>query len=198
MDRDHIRAIKLRLLQIEQSLTTKNDTNRKRKNMAHDHSWYRPEVLEEKSFEALATDVQILLQTLPSDIILRGPDGTGQPEVSKDGIYFNGDASRGQEHVPFWLPRIFEIPGLEYPKNEQNNWYSYCSTAHKPYDLVVLTVLILLKYHFPQVSIGSDAYPPDWEKAKQWYVDTFAGLHQPDFYAVIKDADISCLLEDLC
>ena len=169
--------------------------------MAHDHSWYRPEILDENTFNALVADVQILLQTLPTahpDLVLRGPDGTGSPSVSKDGIYFNGDASRGQDHVPFHLPRIFDVPSPGYPRDGQGWPYTYCSTAHKPYDLVVITVLILLKYHFPSVTIASDAYPSDWIKAKEWYFDTFIGLHQPDFYAVIKDAEIECMQEDLC
>jgi hypothetical protein len=61
----------------------------------------------------------------------------------------------------FCIPRF----GKKYEWSEPNkkgNYFSFCKTAYRPYDLVVTAMLVALKHHFPQCGVSSDGEMKDW------------------------------------
>lgn len=66
------------------------------------------------------------------------------------GVHING--SRGNDHEDFTLREHYN----------ENNWGS-CKTARKPYDVVVVASLILLKHYLKQdFQVDSDGDRQDW------------------------------------
>jgi hypothetical protein len=55
--------------------------------------------------------------------------GEGVPDIDKDGIFINGDASEGLD---------FETLGIE---RKATNESGFCKTGRRPYDVVVCAVL---------------------------------------------------------
>lgn len=81
---------------------------------------------------------------------LAGWDAHGQPAIG-DGITFNGKGGNGHE--------TFAVPAtaIDLPA------FSFCKTAHKPYDLVVCAVLATLRHHAgPAFKVASDGTPAEW------------------------------------
>ena len=58
-------------------------------------------------------------------IIIRGPDGFGEPIINDDYIALNGDGENNLEHETFLI------------ENGKPDEFNFCKTARKPYDLVV-------------------------------------------------------------
>lgn len=85
--------------------------------------------------------------------LLAGWDGTGKPTVTKDVIRFNG---KGEDNSH----ETFSVA---------SNWdgsFDFCKTARKPYDIVVVACLAVLK-HFcgNAVRISSDGFDSSEGKA---------------------------------
>lgn len=75
--------------------------------------------------------------------ILAGGDGTGKPEITDDEIRFNGIGDSSHE--------TFSI------STDWKGTFNFCKTAEKPYDVIVVACLVVLKYHLgDSVSVSSD------------------------------------------
>jgi hypothetical protein len=85
-----------------------------------------------------------------------GWDGRGKPEISDIRISLNGDAKNGYDH------ETFEI------RKEKIESFTFCKTAQKPYDMIVVAILCVCHGIAPgALDISSDGEPQDW----------FPGLH---------------------
>jgi hypothetical protein len=68
------------------------------------------------------------------------------------GVKFNG--SKDCAHEDFILREHYKL----------NESFNFCKTAQKPYDVVVVAALTILKYYLKDnISIGSDGCAEDWE-----------------------------------
>jgi hypothetical protein len=73
------------------------------------------------------------------------------------GIYING--KQDNAHEPFIMREHFN----------QNESGGFCKTARKPYDLVVVACLSILKYRLgDSIKIGSDGGMMDWAEGTLW------------------------------
>jgi hypothetical protein len=73
------------------------------------------------------------------------------PGVYK-GVFFNG--SRDNGHEPFILRESLALMAGDF---------QFCKTAHKPYDVLVVAALCILKHYLPGVfDVASDGDYPDW------------------------------------
>lgn len=77
-------------------------------------------------------------------IIIRGPDGTGDPVISKEYIGLNGDLSNNLEYESFVVP------------NGTDFGFNFCKTARQPYDIVVNAIMQLLKKKKVIIKCSSD------------------------------------------
>lgn len=111
-------------------------------------------------------DVKRIVATAEAgDIIIRGWDGTGEPELSTEGIILNGDANTDHDYETFML--------------KADEGFNFCKTARRPYDAVVGAILIRLKKYQPSAMIDSDGVwdhrdgDGDWAGAQALYLTTF-------------------------
>lgn len=83
---------------------------------------------------------------------IKGPCGTGRPEIGNDAIRFNGDASKDEDHESFILER-------------EGHGFQFCKTARKSYDRYVKAVLVVANYYAPgalTVTCDGDYEPDCW------------------------------------
>jgi len=126
-------------------------------------------------------------------LMLNGCGGFNKPQFTSTRIYFNGTGStkkrrkvsatnnKGKPYT-YWVDDLIGVPqelqdlGHETLTLYRKAWtqqyekssptlFSCCKTARKPYDLMVTACLILYKYYFPYVQIGSDGNGEDWQQA---------------------------------
>lgn len=72
-------------------------------------------------------------------------------------ICFNGEAKLGLDHETFYLT------------SKRNKNFEFCKTAQKPYDFLVVAVLILADYYCPNCyNISSDGSKDDWHPVGEW------------------------------
>lgn len=120
--------------------------------MVDTHYFTRPPILDRESFEAFASDVRKLIVASPSDCVLCGPDGTGEPELTADYVAFNGSQERGKDHEPLVIERVFS--GRQRPNGV---CFAFVETMGKPYDRYVVASLYAFIYRFPSCKFTSDS-----------------------------------------
>lgn len=127
--------------------------------MGYTHYWYRPKELDANKFKLFVDDVrEIIRQTTEEkwhgkiqDIVIRGGDGRGMPEITDDIISFNGDADTGHVSEAFCINRVEKEHRNDIDKLMNRNdgtYFRFCKTNLEPYDIVVVASLVAFKYHF--------------------------------------------------
>ncbi len=79
-------------------------------------------------------------------LIIRGPDGTGEPLFTPTQVAFNGDASADDSLESF----LITVHDLEAPNLDG------CQTNKGSYDLLVVCALVRLAHHFTTIRVFSD------------------------------------------
>ena len=83
-------------------------------------------------------------------------------EMSDFEISFNGVSP--QNHETFTLDRAMPPPNLRLP--EKDHFFNFCKTAQKPYDLMVMCVLLVANELEPDViTYATDGAESDWQPA---------------------------------
>jgi len=83
-------------------------------------------------------------------------------EMSDFQISFNGVSP--QNHETFILDRAMQPPNLRLP--EKDHFFNFCKTAQKPYDLMVMCVLLVANALEPDViTYATDGAESDWQPA---------------------------------
>jgi hypothetical protein len=141
--------------------------------LGYTHSWTPKDdgVISPETWEKICDDVQKLVAASPAPVLWES-DSNLPPELSADLIRFNGKLGDGYE--TFYFER--SVPRL-----------SFCKTAQKPYDHVVVGALACIAEHAPdKVQISSDGGEDDWEEGLAWASKT---LGLPLKYPVFEDED---------
>jgi len=95
---------------------------------------------------------EILTKAAHAGIVINGGDGTGEAAISDNAISLNGCGP--DSHETFYLTRVPEQP--EWREKEKET-FSFCKTARKPYDRVVVSILAKAKEIAPdKIRISSD------------------------------------------
>lgn len=110
--------------------------------MGYTHYW-RGWVTLSDTFVA---DVRTIIEH--SGVTICGWDGEGVPEITNEEIRLNGSVIDDNDHETFLL-----VDGV-------NHSSSFCKTAHKPYDVVVATILLRAANINKGFKVRSDG---DWE-----------------------------------
>ena len=116
--------------------------------MGYTHYWYRQKTLPKELFKAFSIDCKKLADELKVPIQFEY-DCSDPPVFSDDLVRFNGFEGNG--HETFYLERINENK-LERI-NENKQYFTFCKTARKPYDILVACCLIAFAYHFENCNI---------------------------------------------
>lgn len=106
--------------------------------MGYTHYFYQQRGWSDLEWGQLMAAWRVLAEEAKAlGIVLKGPDGTGEPTVRSFKILFNGDGDQGLDHETMGLTR--RPSGKKY----KEGWFNFCKTAHKPYDLIVQTILLI-------------------------------------------------------
>ena len=136
--------------------------------MGYTHYWnYK---VPQKNFQEKFIDVQLdisigLRHIDKSEIVLRGGDGTGNPEFTNEVICFNGDGERGLDHETFY-----------FDGNQSD--FDFCKTNRKPYDFVVCFCLLSLSNRLDGFDFSSDGDIEEWKPVIDFY-EKFIGKLKP-------------------
>ena len=93
-------------------------------------------------------------------------------------IGFNGRPS----HEPFVIYRVFHRP--EQKLGKFGLFWNFVKTNEKPYDELVVAVLVSFKHHFPAAALSSDGGKSDWARAIALY-ERATGRQAPGFHAIV-------------
>jgi hypothetical protein len=145
----------------------------------------RPEVTSEEVFFNGSEEQPIGVWTTTEQISIPWPSSIASikdlselPFEKTDGNWFGGDlvsqrvAPINKEtglgsgsYETFGVERIVEEDDYRQP-DEDGLYFDFCKTAYRPYDLVVTSVLIALKKHYPKCEISTDGEEKDWLDAR--------------------------------
>lgn len=162
--------------------------------MGYTHYWWRTLELDTKLFRKAATDCRSICNALP--FLLGNGLGVGMPIFDERKICFNG--SKYSQHFAnsqpsvcwsfgefselqfsdrqvstdgdgsfetFAVPRCRDADDLE----ENGQYFDFCKTGRRPYDLNVQACLIILNHHFGNdlFRVQSDGDNEEWNDARQ-------------------------------
>jgi hypothetical protein len=128
--------------------------------MGYTHYWYQKRDLTESEWISVVYNVGVIVTTAKRRGISLcngvGEKGT-EPSFNVEEIMFNGDESKGEDHETMVINR--KCP----PKEpwQRRRGFGFCKTARKPYDAVVVAVLIFLD------TLGAHEISSDGE-AEEW------------------------------
>jgi hypothetical protein len=118
--------------------------------MGYTHYWGFGPFITESAYKKALTECRKLVRATP--VGLGNAYGKGQPKLNH-GVWFNGVGD--DAHETFALPKI--------PKSD------FCKTARKPYDLIVVACLCVLKDNLGKsVTVRSDGDPHEWELGREF------------------------------
>ena len=117
--------------------------------MGYTHHWSNSRPIDDSEWEAITTRARQILRVAQDDLgiaLSEEYDVNKMPIVSEKEIRFNGYADEG--HETFMITRDADE-------------YSFCKTARKPYDVVVVALLQLLGVYAPGFDWRSEGNDED-------------------------------------
>ena len=135
-----------------------------------DEEWDFAREFFHKGLELLAGSSEFATTAQEWDVksvVIRGWDGIREPEFTDERVSFNGDRSQGLDHESFVVQKIHS--GYQWNPTQR---FDFCKTARKPYD--VLVVAMLMMFHemnpwFEWSSDGGDQHRPEMDGGRRLY-----------------------------
>jgi len=145
------------------------------------HYWGRPTELPLGEFRSFAVECGTLRRALGVPVLglfggvkIGGSFGYGRPIFREHAIGFNGRPSC----EPLVIYRVFHKP--QQPLDKFGLYWDYVKTNEKPYDELVVAVLVSFKHHFPAAALSSDGGERDWARGIALY-QRATGRQAPGF-----------------
>jgi hypothetical protein len=129
--------------------------------MGYTHYWTRPRFEISKAvWKQITNDVQRIVALSPTPLAYES-DQQKPPCADGKLIRFNGIGEDG--HETFYIERSITDRKPRY-QGDNPKW-TFCKTAHKPYDVAVTAVLAYLDSRWPDLfkQVSSDGEPSDWQ-----------------------------------
>lgn len=132
-----------------------------------------------EAFKKIAAELNEVLPIIQQEqgFVLRGGLGEGEPRISENEVWFNGDGTNDQnlDHETFAID-LFETGNYrKIDEFDKEGIFGFCKTARKPYDFAVMISLMVIKHHLgSDFSISSDGDLEDgWDEAIKYYENHF-------------------------
>lgn len=132
-----------------------------------------------EAFKKIAAELNEVLPIIQQEqgFVLRGGLGEGEPRISENEVWFNGDGTNDQnlDHETFAID-LFETGNYrKIDEFDKDGIFGFCKTAHKPYDFAVMISLMVIKHHLgSDFNISSDGDLEDgWDEAIKYYENHF-------------------------
>ncbi|MGA2440206.1 MAG: hypothetical protein ABSH08_04570 [Tepidisphaeraceae bacterium] len=119
------------------------------------HYFSRPPVLGAAKFADFVSDVRKLAKALPSDIVIRGRNGVGKPQINNKVVAFNGDSAQRAEREPLIIQQTYTLRPPS--RMREGVFLDFCKTGGKRYDLIVVAALYAFIHRFPDCRFTTDA-----------------------------------------
>lgn len=106
--------------------------------MGYTHYLRFNKAVAKRKFSKASADVKKAFELIKAEfpnIAIKGGSGENEPQIDKDAICFNGDASKEEDYETFAV-RVGD------------NGSNFCKTARQPYDVYVCVACLILKEHF--------------------------------------------------
>ena len=115
--------------------------------MGYTHYLRFNKAVAKRKFSKASADVKKAFELIKAEfpnIAIKDGKGENEPQIDKDAIWFNGDASKNEDYERFFVEVGYK--GL-----------TFCKTARQPYDVYVCVACLILKEHFgDDVCMSSD------------------------------------------
>jgi hypothetical protein len=110
---------------------------------------------------------EILAEAYKAGIVQYEWNDTKEPLVTDTVVQFNGVGDNGHETFYFDIADTY--------KASDGQHFAFCKTARKPYDVVVMKVLIVLKYFLGDaVVVSSDGnFDEEWHETREYMLNTY-------------------------
>ncbi len=127
--------------------------------MGYTHYIYTPQTINDAAWKAITKDTKKLLAYVQKEITSLGDGlGKGKPVFTKDSIAFNGK-----------VPNDYETAAIDRESDgrikDGDLVFSFCKTAHRPYDVAVQAFYLIVRHYCPETQIHSDGEEEDWQDA---------------------------------
>ena len=130
--------------------------------MGYTHYWDGSGLRAPLAPEAMAQIRKVTDEAYRLGLIQREYDDPRPPLVTAQVVRFNGVGELGHDTFGFCTTDT-------YP-------FGACKTALKPYDAIVMRVLLILAYYCPGLKISSDgAFDNEWQPALDWFEEQGIG-----------------------
>lgn len=130
--------------------------------MGYTHYWYvKRDADREKVAEA---GRQMAEAVREATVELAGGLGTGEPELGEDGtVWFNGRGPEDNHETFAWPPDLDDAQGWRPAAlGDSDSVFTFCKTARKPYDAVVVACLLRAKAVLGDaIRVATDAQSPE-------------------------------------
>lgn len=137
--------------------------------MGYTHYWYRKRDFTTKEWSAIREDVSSIIK-LYCHHIQEESDIARPPIVSAVAVRFNGIGVEG--HETFLVTRL--MPERMEWERDQDEVFTFCKTAHKPYDMAVMLCLLVMARHSDSIRIESDGnWSAEWAPARDMFKKLF-------------------------
>ena len=145
--------------------------------MGYTHYYYQTKSIPQKKWEQIAIDAMKVVEFCEdSGIELRYEcDINKAPEISDTMIRFNGHGNQGHETFVLFKKKPKQEAWQRNSPPNDNKYFYFCKTAHKPYDVAVGLVLLIVNKHAKEVlEIISDGdWECEWDVIRQSYNKIF-------------------------
>ncbi len=116
--------------------------------------------ISDEAWKAILSDAEKLIAASPCALAHKCDEPDIKPEIGPDRIFFNGVGDDG--HETFVLAQKVEN-------------FAFCTTAAKPYDIVVTAILAVVHQHASdKINLDSDGDDSDWQPAVDFASKTLA------------------------
>lgn len=126
--------------------------------MGYTHYWTQPKDFTSQEMGDIAASIRLIIREADCDIVGPHGDEGSPPVLTKKNIAFNGRDENS--HETFYLGAKRELP-YDGADPERLGW-TFCKTANKPYDVVVVACLTFLQQDYG-FKVSSDGDIPDWD-----------------------------------
>ncbi len=135
--------------------------------MGYTHYIYQKPELSLEQFKLFSDDCRTITE-LSNISIQFDLDNNNPPQMTQKIVRFNGIGEAG--HETFWLERTFTPE--QYDEIENGFYFSFCETARKPYDEIVVACLYSAKYNFgSKIHLESDGKEKDRMVGRELFVN---------------------------
>lgn len=134
--------------------------------MGHTNYWKRPNrVVSDQAWDAFTDDVRKIFAAHSDIICLEYDKPDRKALVTDTEVRFNGKGGGGCDTC--YIQRDYEHVER---RGDNEDFFAFCKTAARPYDAVVVAVLVCLHHHIPMFRISSDAeILPDYKDLEVTY-----------------------------